>query len=196
MAAPRKSSLKLNLLVHQGNQPRVHERLIRWLLSSGRFLIILVELLVITGFVTRFKFDADLADLHDQIKQQIPYIESLKNQEVLIRQTHLRLAAVSKARIESPNWSEILSIIIKLAPVNINLNNVSLDRSQSFPKISLNLTGRSPSNIELAAFVKALQKDPTFADISLNNVSFDQQQIIFNITGSLAQTSRKRVGGN
>jgi Tfp pilus assembly protein PilN len=131
-----------------------------------------------------------LADLKDQIKDQLPYLQSLKGDELLIRQTQFQLSTIRQTTSNNPDFSQVLLSIANITPKNIKLTNITLDRSQSFPKTSLAITGQTPSNVELTAFLKALQQNPHFVDITLTNISFEGQTL-FTITGSLSDRGGK-----
>lgn len=176
---------KVNLLIHKEQQPKIHIRLIRWLLASGRYIVIIVELITISAFVFRYKLDGDLEEQNSKIKQKIPYIQSLKNEEILVRETQFKLWTIRQTRSIDPNFVEVLTKIAQLTPKSIKLTAINLDRSQSFPKTSLIITGHTPTNLELSALLRALQKDQTFSDINLTNISFEEETT-FTITGSLS----------
>lgn len=176
---------QINLLIRKGEQVKLHERLLKWLLSSGRFIVVLVELITIGAFVARYKLDAELADLQEQIKEKVPYIESLKADEALIRQTQFQLSTIKQTKSESPDFVQTVSRVAALTPKNIKITNITLDRTQVFPKTLFIISGTTPSNIELSVFIGLLQKDPSFAEVTLTNISFEGQTI-FTLTGSLA----------
>ncbi|MDO8498707.1 MAG: PilN domain-containing protein [bacterium] len=184
------NSFKVNLLIHKGEQVKLYTRLLKWVLSSGKYIVVFVEIVVIGAFVLRYKLDADLGDLQDKIKDQIPYIQSLKNDEILIRQTQFQLSSIKQTKEDSPDLVGVFNKISLLTPQDIKLTAISFDRSQSYPKTTFSLSGRSPSNLELSAFLKALQKDPSFSGITLSNISFEGQTV-FTITGSLTSQGGK-----
>lgn len=184
--SPTFKPFQINLLIRKGEQVKLYERLLKWLLSSGRFIVVLVELITIGAFVTRYKLDAELADLQDQIKEKVPYIESLKVDETLIRQTQFQLSTIKQTRNESPDFVQTVSKIATLTPKNIKITNITLDRAQSFPNTLFVISGATPSNIELSVFISALQKDPSFAEVTLTNISFEGQTV-FTLTGSLGK---------
>lgn len=191
MGSPQKkittsNLFKVNLLIHKGEQIKLYVKLIRWLLSSGRYIIVFVEIIVISAFVYRYKLDAELDDLQEKIKEQVPYLQSLREDEMLIRQTQFQLTTVKQTRKESPDFTQVMLKIAKITPKAIKLTTVNLDRTQSFPKTNLMISGQTPSNVELSAFLKALKKDPTFIGINLTNISFEGQTV-FTITGSLSE---------
>lgn len=177
---------QVNLLIHKGDQPPFYAKLIKWLLSSGRFIVVFVEMITIGAFVMRYKLDAELIDLQEKIKEQVPYIQSLKNDEISIRQTQFQLATIKQTRDTSPDFTLAISQIAKLVPTNIKLSTISLEQDQASGQSALTLSGVTPSNIELSVFIKALQKNSTFTDISLTNISFEGQTV-FTITGNLAK---------
>lgn len=190
MGTPKKKLLpnnlfKVNLLIRKGEKVQFQVELFKWLLSSGRFIVVFVELMVIGAFVYRYKLDADLADIQDKIKEQIPYIQSLKNDELLIRQAQLRLKTISQTRQDNLVWTRAFDKVSSLTPQAITLTTVSLNRIQNSPNVSISITGQSPSNRELSAFIKALQKEPAFSGITLTNISFEGQTV-FTITGNLS----------
>ncbi len=180
--------LNIDLLHPAGSQPKLYVQIFRWMLSSGRYIVIIVELVVIGAFVSRFKLDSDLTNIQDRIKEQVPYIRSLKNDEALIRQTQFQLATVKQIRSEAPQWNLLMAKVASLTPVNTKLTNVNFDRTQDFPKTYIAITGLASSNTELAAFLKAIQSDPTFKDVVLTNLSYDRQYVIFTISGTIAIT--------
>lgn len=180
-------TLHLNLLISQANRPKFLSKLLRYLLSSGRFLVVVVEIVVITAFVYRYKLDSDLLNLQDQIKEQIPYVESLQKDEAIIRQAQFILSTTKQARSDSPNWTGILTKISSLTPKSAKLTNINLDRTQQAPKTIIKISGITPGYKELAAFINVLKKDPIFTNITLANISSEKTQIIFTVTGTLNQ---------
>ena len=181
---------KVNLLVNREESSRIYLNAVKWMISSGRYLIILVELIVIGAFIYRYKLDTDLQELQDKINEQIPYINSLKSDEILIRETQFQLANIKQIKNDRPDYVQIFVRVASLTPKNIKLTNIALDRARSFPKTTISITGETPSNLELSAFIKLLKKDPFFSEIILSNISFEQLTT-FTITGALAERAAK-----
>lgn len=184
-----KKSFKVNLLIHKGEQPKLEAKLIKWLLSSGKFIVVLVELVVIGAFVFRYKLDTDLADLQDLIKEQVPYLQSLKNDEKEIRKVQFQLSTARKIIQSNPDYPQILSKIAELTPKNIKVNKISIDKTRSFPKVSMSITGQTSSDLALSAYIHALKKEALFSEISLSNISFEGQSMtVFTITASVTSS--------
>jgi Tfp pilus assembly protein PilN len=128
-------------------------------------------------------------DLQDQINQQIPYIKSLKGDELAIKQTQFQLSSIKQLKSDRPNYAAALTALTKITPKSIVLTNVTMDRNQP-PTTSIVITGQTPSNMELAVFIKKLQQDSAFSDIVLTNISFEGQTN-FTITGNLSDQLSK-----
>lgn len=185
MAAQKLPSLfDINLLIHWGEEEKLYSKLVKWALSSGRFIVILVEMITIGAFVYRYKLDADLADLTEQINGKIPYINSLSEDEKLIKRTQFQLSTTSQLKAEKVNYISSLQNLVKIIPTNIKFTNITFDRTASYPETTLLITGETPSNLELSAFMRELKKSPNFSNIDLTNITFDKQ-ITFTITCDL-----------
>lgn len=188
--SPIKNLLRTNLLTKKGEAIPFHIKLFRWLLSSGRYIVIVVEMIVIGAFVYRYKLDSDLISLKEEISQQSAYVQSLKNDEDIIRLTQFQLASVKEVKQKNLDYPSILLTIARLTPQNIRLTSINVSSSQASQPSVLSITGDTPSNAELSAFIKALQKDPTFEAVSLSNISFEGSTN-FTITGELRRVQKE-----
>lgn len=178
------TKISLNLLYPQGIPEKLPVKFIKWLISYGRFIVIVVEVIVLACFAYRFKLDADLADLKEQINNQVPYLESLTVDEALIVQTQQRLKYVQNVDISTKNWSNIFSHISSQTPVGIKLTNLNIEKkTPSSSQMNFKLTANTNSNNDLALLLGSLKQDVFFTNVSLASVSFEQGLITFSITG-------------
>lgn len=176
--------VNLNILYPQGIPQKLPARLLKWVLTFGRYIAVLVEILVLVTFAARFKLDADLADTNEKINQQIPFIESLSTQEQQIRQTQFKLETVKTVFATSPSWEQILNKISGQTPLGVKLKTLDFDHSSSISNLQFKLSGQSSSNNDLAIFLNGLSNEPSFKDISLVNVTFQTEGLVFTITGA------------
>lgn len=178
---------KINLLIHKGQNIKLEVKLLRWVLSTGRFILVLVELIVISAFIMRYKLDSELTDLQEQIKEQVPYLQSLQEDEANIRQTQFQLSTIKQIKNEGVDYTGVILRIAQLTPQNTRLNTIAINKGGSTTKTTFSLMGQTPSNLELSAFIQALKKEPTFSEVTLTNISFEGQTL-FTITGNLLGT--------
>lgn len=174
-----KLTIHLDLLKPQSNPEQLVTKLLRWLLSTGRFIFVFVEALVLIVFIARFKLDEDLVSNKDAIDQKIQYVESLKYLEVLTRNTQLKLATISTYNKKSADYPKILQNIALQTPAGVKLASIKMEKTGN--DVILAISGTSTSNNDLATFVAGLKQDPLFADVNINSVGIDKETINFNI---------------
>lgn len=178
-----KYRLKLNLLYPQGVKQKIYIRFLLWLIAYGRFIVVAVEILVLAAFVMRFKLDSDFANLKEEINDKIPYAESLISEEATIEQTQQRLSLIKKAYAVSGKFKQVLATITSQTPDNIRFNNFTLDNIDNTSTFQFKITAQSNSNSSISFFLNNLRRDQKLKDVKLVNISFDQGQIVFTITG-------------
>lgn len=177
-----KLAIHLDLLKPQSNPEKIPVKLIRWLLSTGRYIFVFVEALVLIAFGARFKLDADLASKKEAIEQQIPYIESLKPYEILVRQTQLQLSTINTLKTNAADYPLILKKIADQTPLGVKLISMNFDKS--IDKVTLQINAQAQSNNDLTSFVAGLKSDQSFSDINLTSIGLEQGVVHFSITTS------------
>ena len=191
MAKPvqQSSKLRINLnLLHPKESPlKLPERFLKWLISYGRFIVIFVEIIVVAAFLTRFKLDADLDNLKNQINRDLPYIEGKSADEALIKQAQTKLALIDKIYLNDEKWQETIVEISSQIPASIVFTGLTLEEKDE-KAVNFRVNGTTPSNSDLGIFLNNLRALDNFSEINLSSISFDQQQIIFTITGSKSKT--------
>lgn len=186
-----KLAIHLDLLKPQSNPEKLLIKFLRWLLSTGRFIFVFVEALVLIVFISRFKLDEDLTSKKDAIEKQIPYIESLKQFEILTRQTQLKLTTISSFRKNPIDYPEVLKSIANQTPSGVKVISIKLEKSTTSVVVQLN--GVTSSNSDLATFVSGLKQDPLFSDVNLTSIGFDKGILNFSIK---TQVNLYRKGDN
>lgn len=186
---PPRITLKLDLLKPQGIPEKAYVRVTKWLLSTGRYIIVFVELLVLIAFISRFKFDADLESTKEAINQQIPFIESQKLDEVLIRKTKLQLSVIKDFKLNSSDFPTILKKIADQTPSGITVTNISLERSTG--TINIQISGNAKNNNDVNIFILGLKGDDNFSSANISSVELEESVLSFTIQAS---TSVKAQG--
>lgn len=189
-AKTHKLSIKLDLLKPQSSSEKIPVKFLRWLLSSGRYIFIFVEALVLIAFIARFKLDADLESKKEEIDQEIPFIESLKSYEVLIRQTQLKLSTIKTFRTDSLDYPLLLKKVADQTPNNVKI--ISLRLEKSVGKITIAITAQAQTNNDLLSFITGLKEDGYFSQVNLTSVGLEQGIIRFVVN---ADATIQKVGG-
>lgn len=172
-------TINLDLLKPQSNPEKFLVRLMKWLLSTGRFIFIFVESLVLIAFIARFKLDADLASKKEAIEEQIPYIDALKSSEVLIRQTQFKLSTIESIKTTSADFATILNKISSQTPTDVKITNINLVKN--IDNISIHINAQTQSNNNLTNFTTGLKEEEGFSNVNLVSVSLEQNSLHFTI---------------
>lgn len=180
-----KPSIRINILKSQSTPEPLTSKFLKWLLSTGRFIIIFVEIVVLVAFVSRFKLDNDLANDKDEINKKIPIIESLRPDERIIRKTQLQLATIKSVRLNPPDYASILTKVALQEPAGVTVNTLSMESQNGI--VTIKIVGSSLQNEDLSAFVEGLKSDDSFTNVNLDSVDVSQQTISFTISGQTVQ---------
>lgn len=186
-----KATIKLNLLKSQSNPEKAVIALTRWLLSSGRYILVFVEFLVLAAFLARFKLDADLASIKEEIDNQIPYIQSLKPIEVAINNTQLKLTTISSLKKEAPDYAALLRSIADKTPGGVRLTNLSLNKDQAGVRIQIK--GEAQTNVDMTALVNGLKQDPAFTEVTIAGADIEEGTINFTLTANSSPKGGRKL---
>ncbi len=175
-----KLSINLDLLKPQSSPEKIFTKLLRWLLSSGRYIFIFVEALVLIAFGARFKLDSDLASRKESIEQQIPYIDSLKAYEILIRQTQLKLLTSNSFYSNYTDYSAVLKKIAEQTPLGVKILSINLDKNVDSAVIKMSAIAQNSN--DLATFVSGLRQNSSFSEINIATIGFEKSNLTFSLT--------------
>ena len=156
---------EINLLPREEFEKKPIGRFLTWALSAGRYIVIFTELIVILAFLSRFKLDRDLADFNQSIREKQAIIEASAEfeKEFLFLQT--RLATIKKLKGQQASFSQLVSIIGSLTPLDVAISNLS------FSEEGLRINATALSERGLGNFVANLSASPNFKEVSLTSVS-------------------------
>lgn len=178
--------INLDLLKPQGEKPEILVRTTKWLFSTGRYIIVFVEALVLVAFLSRFKLDADLSVTKEAIDQQLPFIQSQKADEDLIRQVQMQLTIIKDKRLTQPDYPSMLSSIAAQTPTGAKVSNITLSKDKD--KVDFKITGSAQTNNDLSTFVLGLREESKFNGVTISSIGIEQEIINFTITGSSSIT--------
>lgn len=154
----------INLLPGEEFGKKPLGKFLTWVLTYGRYIIIGTEIIVLLAFLSRFKFDRDLTDLHQSIAQKQAVILAASDLEQQVRALQNRLLIAKKLEQQRDFPPRLLSTFEGLTPQDVTLTEFSLDTSK------LTLTAVALSNNSFTTFLNNLSSSSYFGDISLDNV--------------------------
>lgn len=179
------SSRSIDLIKGKTN---LTDEIIKWALSFGRFLIIVVEIVAFSAFIYRFSLDRHLSDINDKIKQEQEILTATKPQENTYRSLQEKLATVKKASTTGNAYYKILNDIIALTPPEITYNSFSILDG----KINMEINMTSVQS--LTAFMKSLQNYPNITSIAITGIdnSSGDNTVTVTLIGNLKQNTKSQ----
>lgn len=187
-AQKRKKQGQINLLPQEEFVASTPGRILQWLLSTFRYLVITTEMVVIVAFISRFYFDSRLADLNDEIKQKESYIKAYLEFEKSFKRAQQQLSIFSAMTAPETVLSPLAERIVSKLPPDVSLIQLALLPGD---KLSIQASSRSEQSIE--QFLVNLDQEQSLSDIALVQADgrasspFLTFTIVAKMTGAQAQ---------
>lgn len=175
-------SASINLVKNKENFSDVF---LKWALSIGKIVIVIVEIITLSAFIYRFSLDAKLETFHSSISQQQAIINSLKNNETEYRNLQQRLSYISNFSKQATSTENIFNNILSFVPLGITLTSFSVYANH------VTIDSNATSAVALNDFITKLKNYPLATDISIDNIENkpNLSTISTTITVTLKQSS-------
>lgn len=121
---------RVNLLPPSEFELSFWGRFLRWAVTTGRYIIVLAELLVILAFLSRFKLDEDLRNINEQINGQVNFLERTYRQESEFRQLQNKIALTKKYLDLRPSPYESLDYLDKRLPDEVVIRTWNINMGE------------------------------------------------------------------
>lgn len=165
MAAQKKRE-EVNLLPQEEFAASILGRVLTWLLTTFRVLVILTEVIVVAAFLSRFWLDAKSTDLNDEIKQKQAIIASYSSFEKDWNNLQRKITVLLPLTIKEKPISDLLSQIATFVPPEINLLAISISNKDE----KVEIRGESFSEKPIAQFITNLSAINELSGVSLSQV--------------------------
>lgn len=139
-------------------------RFLKWAISTGRYILILVELVVIIAFLSRFKLDKDLADLADSITGKKAVLVAAYQTEQNFRVTQARINAAGKILGSQTNVRQLTEVVNGYVPPDMILSQATFEPNQ------VTVSGETSQQSALAIFLSRMTSDPIWSRVELNEI--------------------------
>lgn len=185
MAAQKKEP-QINLLPREGFYQTAPGRVITWLLTSFRIIVIITEIIVVIAFFSRFYLDAKNTDLNETISQKQASIAALRKFEDQYRTYQNKLLLYSQLNSFPKMLSETTGNIVRSKPSDVTLKSIIYDGSK------FNIQAYSLDEKSIQQFMANLSGTENFDQVTLGEVSAsisNASQMDFNISVSTKEQS-------
>lgn len=180
----------INLLPKDKFSSSTLGRILTWLLSTFRFIVIAVEMVVMLAFLSRFWLDSKNSDLNDEIEQKQAQITASSQIENEFRDIQKRLSIYQGLISTQPSFSNDIKSLTNLIPEDTVLSSISLSEAED------SLSGTSASEKSIAQLIANLQNMDGVKDVSVAQISANKDDptlIDFNLLLSKEALAKKKT---
>lgn len=161
----RKQPVNINLLLKDDLSESFTGQLLSWILTYGRYIIIITQIVVLSVFFLRFRVDREHTDLKESVSQKQAIIESISDLEKDMRQLQNRLNHVKQASTNQDAPLKILRFLQEELPSDTVFSTLS------FTNDSINFAATSGNLRSFSYLLSQLQKDKKILDIYLEEIN-------------------------
>lgn len=169
MSAKNQKRKHINLLPKEDFDKTTLGRILRWALTTFRFIVIIVELVVVSGFLSRFYLDVKIGDLDDEINQKSAAIQTRSDFERSFRKTQLKLSVLSTLSSEDKQLIPLVNLIGEIMPTDTQL--VSISKLDNVTTIKANALNEA----SISFLLDSLKESEKFTSVSLLRVEKDSE---------------------
>lgn len=163
--AARKKQVNINLIIKDQTGNSISEQFLSWILTYGRYIIIITQIIVLSVFFFRFKIDRDHTDLKELVTQKQAIIESLSDVETEIRRVQGRLVNIRTISNNQDALIKVIRFLQQRIPTDTIFSNLILTTDRiSFQATSGNLRSFS-------YMLGQLQQDKKFSEVNLQDMN-------------------------
>jgi hypothetical protein len=164
MAAQKKGKRTINLILKDEGLNTISGQILSWALTYGRYIIIIIQIVVLSVFFLRFKLDRDHTDLKEAVTQKQALVQSVSDLETEIRRIQKILNDIRSTTTGQSIPLHILNFLEQNAPNDMKFSQLNiLNDTVRFIASSDNLRSFN-------AFLRKLQQPIYFNDVILEDI--------------------------
>ena len=171
--AVAKKKTEINLLPADKFAVSAFGRILNWLLSTFRFITIVVELLVMTAFLSRFWLDARNSDLSDEMEQKVALLASAQEFEQEFNAVKEKINIYTSISASEDSVLTALKKIPTILPEGITLDSLSLAADGT------RLSGSAQTEEQISQFLVNLGSIKEYENPLLTQVSVDEETQLY-----------------
>ncbi len=174
MPAKKNKSDLINLLPQEEFATSTMGRILAWLLSSFRTIVIISEMIVMAAFLSRFWLDAKNNDLKDSITQRQAVVSSYATLEKNFRTAQKKLSIFALVADPKPNQHSIVETSGSILPSDMTMTSIS------FSNKDVSFKGTSGSEKSIASYTASLKNTNLFSELAISQVNYDPEKSLLN----------------
>jgi len=175
----------INLLGQDTSANSPWNRIMDWISTYGRYIMITTELIVLIAFASRFTLDRKLTDLKEDIAEKQEILEVNADLEKNIRTVQKKIDTVKILIQQQPVPINTLILIQTLLPLGTQLESLTIDKEKVTAAVIADTAG---SFTQLLANLSVSKK---LTNIEVGKVGKNQYGIHFIVTAKIQANAFK-----
>ena len=174
--------IQINLLPERGFETTTTGRVLAWILSTFRVIVIVTEIIVMFAFLSRFWLDAQNTDLTEELEQKQAALMASTNLEKNFKATQVRLEIFKEMLVKEGKSTDLVKTATDYLPDDLYLSAVVVE----LPKVILE--GNTPNEQSIQQFTVNLNSSRLFKELGITKIktnSTDPGLLDFQIAGQL-----------
>ncbi len=179
----------INLLPRDSFESSQMGIVLSWLLSFGKWAVIITQLIVMGAFLWRFSLDRELTDLKKSIAKNVAVIKSYEQIERDFVLTQKRLATAKTVIAQQKAITEELSTLASVTPLDVWYEKLTITPT------STTLAAYSRSLPGFSQFLSAIQRDTRYNSVSVARIQdggVQNAQMQFEVSMGRASVEKKK----
>jgi len=160
---PKKVKKTINLIIHD-RDTSVSGQVLSWALTYGRYIIIIIQIVVLSVFFLRFKLDRDHTDLKEAVSQKQALVQSVSDLESEIRAVQNKINNIGQITTSQALPIAVLQFLQDNTPVDTNYTILNISSNT----ISFIATARDLRSFNY--LLRQLQQPNRFSDVNLEDI--------------------------
>jgi Tfp pilus assembly protein PilN len=179
-----KKEPQINLLPDKGFSETPAGRVLTWIVSTFRVIVIVTELLVMVAFLSRFWLDAQINDQREEITNKQAAISTTSAFEKEFRSLQTKVRLYTALTSPGPEMGKWLSQITSGLPPDVYLTAITSNKS------GVSIEGASPNEASIQQLLVNVQSLPSFTDASITDLkSNEEDPSLFNFRITVPKTN-------
>ena len=171
---------QINLLPERGFETTTTGRVLAWILSTFRIIVIVTEIIVMFAFLSRFWLDAQNTDLTEELEQKQAVLVASSDFEKDFKSTQSRLKIFAGMIVDEGLSSKLVQNSTEYLPDDLSLSAIIIELPQII------LEGNTPNEQSIQQLVVNLNASELFKEIGITKIktnSSDPGLLDFQLTG-------------
>jgi hypothetical protein len=184
---------EISLLPDEENPNSPAAKLLRWVTTVGRFVIVFTELIVICAFISRFWLDRKNSDYSDVLRQQKAILESTQAFEKEYALLQQRLKVIKDFYSKTPEYNSKIISLAESTPKDIVFNSLVLENDAKLNSIVANVDLISYKEDSIVDFITNLTVNENIQTVDVKSIEKKPKENQYSINLFLVFKPDKKI---